>query len=105
MDPMTNGTPDVMPSPAASMPAPDKKSGKLTTIVILLVIIIAMLTALTMVNSKKEKEVDMQIMQKQAEIKASDETIKQIENLSTSDETTDIQKDLNATNIDSINLQ
>lgn len=81
-----------------------KKSTNTTLFVIIVIIILAVIFFLGISQEKQINELDMQIMQKQEEIKNTDETVIKIEAQSESDSITDIEKDLNATNIDDLDL-
>ncbi len=74
---------------------------------ILVSVLIVVLLAVLLINIKKNKEekaVDEQIMQAQAEIMANDEVTQQIQVQGNTDELNEIEKDLNATNIDSLDM-
>jgi len=75
------------------------------TSLVLLIILVIILVIILILNTQKHKqmtEVENQITQIQTDIRANDELTKQIETQGASDEITDIEKDLNAINIDTI---
>lgn len=84
--------------------APAKKSNSMVLIVVIL-IILAVFLVTNMMQNKKSDALDTEIMQKQAEIKASDLQAQALNAQSESDTTADIEKDLNATNVESITLE
>lgn len=83
---------------------PIKKSTHTTLFVIIVIIILAVIFFLGISQEKQINELDAQIMQKQEEIKNTDETVIKIEAQGESDSISDIEKDLNATNIDDLDL-
>lgn len=98
MDPIINE----MNNPNNALPV--KKHNGMT---VLIVIVIILLAAILIINTKQNKEemaLDQEIAQKQAEIKANDEQVKQIQIQGTNDDVGSIEADLNATNVDAITL-
>ncbi len=90
-----------------SMPnmSPVKKSSPMTSIIVIVILILAAVLVMNMTKNKQSKELDAEIVQKQAEIKANDMQAQALITQGESDSTADIEKDLNATNTNSITLE
>lgn len=82
-------------------PVPPIKNEKNTMkLVIVLIIVIVMALLLNIKNKKEMDSIDSEIDQKQSEIKANDASVKILQTQGTGDEINDIEKDLNATNVE-----
>jgi HAMP domain-containing protein len=79
-----------------------KSKNKSLVLLVILVVILFIILVLNTQNQKEMAELDNQITQVQTDIRTNDEITKQIETQGSSDEITEIEKDLNAISIDTI---
>lgn len=104
MDPINNN-PSFTPNPNMGQGVnPEHKNNKTLMLLGVLIAILAVILVLNIKTNKEEAMIDAEIMQMQEEIRANDEITQQIEVQSSSDELRDIEMDLNATNIDSLDM-
>ncbi len=105
MDPLNNNQ-GYNPSSMNSMPqnGNHSSSNKALLLVSVLIVILLIVLLMNIKKNKEEKAVDEQIMQAQAEIMANDQVTQELNVQGNTDELNDIEKDLNATNIDSLDM-